>query len=118
MVGIGINCLNKDLPPEIKDVATSLALAEPEKPVVRAQVAAELLNQLEKYYTILYEQGFAEIRRIWLANNITLGRRVKISTLNETFFGEALDMKEDGSLLVKREDGGEFTLVTGDVFFA
>ena len=118
VVGIGINCLNKDLPPEIKDVATSLALAEPEKPVVRAQVAAELLNQLEKYYTILYEQGFAEIRRIWLANNITLGRRVKISTLNETFFGEALDMKEDGSLLVKREDGGEFTLVTGDVFFA
>ena len=118
VVGIGINCLNKDLPPEIQDVATSLALAEPDRPVIRAQVAAELLNHLEKYYTILYEQGFAEIRRVWLANNITLGRRVKISTLNETFFGEALDMKEDGSLLVKREDGGEFTLVTGDVFFA
>ena len=115
VVGIGINCLNKDLPPEIQDVATSLALAEPDRPVIRAQVAAELLNHLE---TILYEQGFAEIRRVWLANNITLGRRVKISTLNETFFGEALDMKEDGSLLVKREDGGEFTLVTGDVFFA
>ena len=118
VVGIGINCLNKDLPPEIQDVATSLALAEPEKQVIRAQVAAELLNQLEKYYTILYEQGFAEIRRVWLENNITLGKRVKISTLDETFFGEALDMQEDGALLVKREDGQNFSLVTGDVFFA
>lgn len=118
VVGIGINCLNKDLPPEIQDVATSLALAEPEKQVIRAQVAAELLNQLEKYYTILYEQGFAEIRRVWLENNITLGKRVKISTLDETFFGEALDMQEDGALLVKREDGQDFSLVTGDVFFA
>ncbi len=118
VVGIGINCLNRELPPEIQDTATSLAIAEPDKPVLRAQVAAVVLNQLEKYYTILYEQGFAEIRRRWLENNITLGKRVKISTLNETFFGEALDMQEDGSLLVKREDGGNFTLVTGDVFFA
>lgn len=118
VVGIGINCLNKELPAEIQDVATSLAIAEPDKPVLRAQVAAVLLNQLEKFYNILYEQGFAEIRRRWLENNITLGKRVKISTLNETFFGEALDMQEDGSLLVKRESGQDFTLVTGDVFFA
>jgi len=117
VVGVGINCLNKELPPEIQDVAISLAIAEPDKPVIRAQVAAVLLNQLEKYYTILYEQGFGEIRKLWLANNITLGKRVKISTLKETFYGEALDMQADGSLLVKREDGDNFTLVTGDVFF-
>ena len=118
VVGIGINCLNKELPPEIKDVATSLAIARPDVPVVRAQVAAVIFQQLEKYYNLLYEQGFAEIRQQWLTNNITLGKRVKISTLNETFYGQALDMQEDGSLLVKKEGGDEFKLVTGDVFFA
>lgn len=116
VVGIGINCLNRELPEEIRDVAISLAIADPERPVVRAQVAAEVLLQLEKYYTMLYEQGFGEIRRQWLANNITLGKRVKISTLNETFFGQAMDMQEDGSLLVKKDGGQEFALVTGDVF--
>ena len=117
VVGIGINCLDTELPPEIADIATTLAL-EGDKPVCRAEVLAEVLNALEYYYDMLYRDGFAEIRRAWLENNITLGRRVKISTLNETFFGEAVDMREDGSLLVKREEGGEFTLVTGDVFFA
>ena len=63
VVGIGINCLNKELPPEIKDVATSLAIARPDVPVVRAQVAAVIFQQLEKYYNLLYEQGFAEIRQ-------------------------------------------------------
>ncbi|HIU09827.1 MAG TPA: biotin--[acetyl-CoA-carboxylase] ligase [Candidatus Avidehalobacter gallistercoris] len=117
VVGIGINCLNKELPPEIKDIATTLALAS-DKPVVRAEVLAMVLNKLEYYYSMLADEGFADIRREWLANNITLGKRVNIRTLNETFFGEALDMTEDGSLLVKREGGGEYTLVTGDVFFA
>jgi BirA family biotin operon repressor/biotin-[acetyl-CoA-carboxylase] ligase len=115
--GIGINCLTKDFPPEIAETATSLALAS-DKPVIRAQVAAAIFNKLEQYYTVLYEQGFAEIRKEWLANNITLGKRVKITTLTETMFGEAIDMQEDGSLLVKKEGGDEFALVTGDVFFA
>lgn len=117
VAGIGINCLNRELPPEIKDVATSLAIADPERPVVRAEVAAAVLNNLEKYYTMLYEQGFAGIRLEWLANNITLGRRVKITTLKETMFGEAVTMQEDGSLLVKKDGGERFALVTGDVFF-
>lgn len=118
VVGIGINCLARELPPEIADIATTLA-KEGGKPVCRAEVLAEVLNSLEYYYDMLYTKGFDEIRRVWLANNITLGKRVKISTINETFFGEALDMQEDGSLLVKREeDEGEFVLVTGDVFFA
>lgn len=117
VVGIGINCLNREFPPEIRDVATSLALAG-DKPVIRAEVAAAVLNRLEQYYMLLYEQGFAGIREEWLANNITLGKRVKITTLTDTMYGQALDMNEDGSLLVEKEEGGEFTLVTGDVFFA
>ncbi len=117
VVGIGINCLNRELPPEIRDIATTLALAS-DKPVIRAQVLGEVLNHLEYYYDLLAREGFAGIRREWLANNITLGKRVNIRTLDETFFGEALDMNEDGSLLVKRDEGGEYTLVTGDVFFA
>lgn len=118
VVGIGINCLERELPPEIRDMATTLAMAGG-KDVCRAEVLGEVLNSLEHYYNVLYTDGFAEIRRIWLEDNITLGKRVKISTINEVFYGEALDMREDGSLLVKREDSDEdFELVTGDVFFA
>lgn len=118
VVGIGINCLERELPPEIRDTATTLAMAGG-KPVCRSEVLAEVLNSLEGYYDMLYRDGFEEIRRTWLENNITLGKRVKISTVNEVFYGEALDMQDDGSLLVKREDGaGDYQLVTGDVFFA
>ncbi len=117
VVGIGINCLNREFPSEIRDIATSLALSG-DKPVVRAEVAAAVLNRLEEYYDLLYREGFDKIRQNWLENNITLGKRVKITTLTDTMYGQALDMNEDGSLLLQKEDGGEFTLVTGDVFFA
>lgn len=117
VVGIGINCLERELPPEIADTATTLA-REKGGEVCRGEVLAAVLNALEEVYEKLYDGGFAEIRQAWLDNNITLAKRVKISTINETFFGEALDMQEDGSLLVKRDGGEEFTLVTGDVFLA
>ncbi len=118
VVGIGINCLNQNFPDELADIATSLAMNS-DKDVIRGEVVAAMFNNLETAYEDLYANGFAAIREKWLANNITLHKRVKISTLKETFFGTALDMNEDGSLMVKREEGGnEMTLVTGDVFFA
>lgn len=41
----------------------------------------------------------------WKKYSSTLGQQVKVIAPDQTYFGEAVDIDEDGLLMVKREDG-------------
>lgn len=45
----------------------------------------------------------------------TLGQQVKVIAPDQTYFGEAVDIDEDGLLMVKREDGRIEKVIAGDV---
>jgi BirA family biotin operon repressor/biotin-[acetyl-CoA-carboxylase] ligase len=57
-----------------------------------------------------------EIFREWKSLSSTLGRPVKVRTLNESFEGVALDLDDDGALLVQAE-GGIRKVYSGDCFY-
>ena len=120
VVGIGLNVLNEEFPDEIKDIATSLKIEADKNGIecpARNMVAAELLNSLEEAYEILYNQGFAPIREKWLEYNVTVGQRVKVTTVTDESFGVAKSMNEEGYLIIEDENGVESTIVYGDVTF-
>lgn len=120
VVGIGLNVLNEEFPDEIKDIATSLKIEADKNGLecpARNMVAAELLNSLEETYEILYNQGFAPIREKWLEYNVTVGQRVKVTTVTDESFGVAKSMNEEGYLIIEDENGVESTIVYGDVTF-
>ncbi|MGI5824805.1 MAG: biotin--[acetyl-CoA-carboxylase] ligase [Bacillota bacterium] len=120
VVGIGINAMNEDFPKELTNIATSLKIEADKTGIVcptRNIIAAELLNYLEKAYETLYQQGFRPIREQWLANNITIGQKVKVTTVTEETFGHAKSMNEEGYLIIETDDGEEKTVVYGDVTF-
>ena len=120
VVGIGINVLNTEFPDEIKNIATSLKMQATEKGFdcpTRNVIAAELLNALENAYETLYNEGFEPIRQQWLANNVTVGQRVKVTTVTDETYGVAKSMNEEGYLIIETEDGIEKTVVYGDVTF-
>ena len=52
----------------------------------------------------------------WKAGAITLGCQVKVQILNETIEGQAVDMDDQGGLIVVLPDGTRRTVVYGDCF--
>ncbi len=113
ILGIGVN-LNNDLPEELKGIATSMK-QEQGKELSRAEFIRGLLNELEFLYRRFEQEGFKPIRQVWKDLSSTLGSQVVVSSLGEVIQGEAVDIDEDGALLLRRPDGTLTRVIAGDV---
>ena len=81
----------------------------------REEVLAEFCNHFEK----LYEEALSGSRRPfeqWRSRLVTLGKRVTAERNGLPLFGRAVDVEDDGALIVEREDGGRERVEAGDVF--
>lgn len=114
VMGIGINTAlsKKSLPKDLKKTVTSFAIED--VPVQRNQLLAEILQQLEHYYIVAQEQGFVPILEEWKVLSCTLGQEVKVIASDKTFSGKAVDLDENGNLLVDTGTAIEKVLA-GDV---
>lgn len=115
-IGINVNLDQEDFPPELMQTATSLKIEKGET-VSRLQLLQALLKELEGLYlTFLFERGgVEEIRKQWKKLNVTLGREVKVSFLNQSYQGKAVDLDPEGALLVREPDGKLHRFHAGDV---
>jgi len=114
IVGVGINVNNekKTLPYS----AGSL------KEIVRGEVnRLDLLKMIlrcfEEMYIQFQKQAVKQILDKWRHFSATLGRRVKlsISGLRAPLIGEAVDIDQDGGLLIRRDCGLIERVMAGDV---
>ncbi|MFA7007213.1 MAG: biotin--[acetyl-CoA-carboxylase] ligase, partial [Verrucomicrobiia bacterium] len=108
-----------DFPPEVRKIATSLKmeLAKQERePMLRGDLAVALLRELNRAYGLAGgDDGFDEIRREWGRLSSTLGKRVALQIGPHRLEGFAQALDEDGSLLVRCDDGRIEHVVSGDV---
>jgi len=115
VVGIGINC-NSDLTSlsnHLLAPATSITL-ETGTIVARDQLLCCCLEQLEKYYSIWIEQGFASIVDEWKRHSETLGKRIKVLVDDQIVEGTAVDLDQNGNLILNRENE-IIRIIAGDV---
>jgi BirA family biotin operon repressor/biotin-[acetyl-CoA-carboxylase] ligase len=112
-LGVNLNATEDDLPEELREGATSLALERGEQ-VPRALFAAALLSILEKWVERHAAGGFAPIRSAWRERSSTLGQLVRVEADGGEITGVAEDVDETGALLV-RHAGGLTRVVSGDV---
>lgn len=114
IVGIGINCCQNldDFPTEIKDVATSLHLCTG-KAIDRAAVAAEMILQLEKMSRNLTDPTFFLSR--YREDCITIGQQISLLQGDDVRHGTALDVDDQGALVVSFDDGHVETVNSGEV---
>lgn len=112
LIGIGVNLNNKvsQEPFEQKAISVSEYLG---KKVDRFAFLSSLLQNFEALYL---NSSMQEILREWKSLSSTLGRPVKVRTLNESFEGVALDLDDDGALLVQTEAGIR-KVYSGDCFY-
>ena len=112
-MGINVNIAKADFPSELRPVATSL-LEITGRPVSRLTLLAAVLLELEELYLSAVKGGFDNILSEWRKYSVTLGQTVDIIGVNRQYSGVAVDIDEDGALLVKTESGMQKVLA-GDV---
>lgn len=113
IIGIGINCLQSkgDFPPELRDMATSLAMHT--KRCDPAALAAALIRRLQQMDGQLHERK--QIMASYKARCVTLGKEVSWMAGDTLYHGTALDLDGNGGLVLQLSDGTTKIAAFGEV---
>lgn len=115
-IGVNLNLVSTDFPPEIRNMATSIR-QELGYSLFRVDFLVNLLEKIEKYYLELKAGRFFSILQEWCRFSATLGRQVKVNTPEGPFEGHALNIDDDGALVLRLDSGFLKRILTGDVTF-
>jgi BirA family biotin operon repressor/biotin-[acetyl-CoA-carboxylase] ligase len=109
VVGMGLNVAWNAFPPDIAATATACNLLTA-APVAREELLVAWLVELDRRLDAL-DETIDEAR----ARSATIGRRVRVELVRETFEADAIGVTDAGLLVVRRDDGRELALSAGDV---
>ena len=115
IIGIGINCTQKpeDFPPELREIAGSLKMVSGRE-IDRALVAAKMIEGFYEMNRGLLQKK-SQMISDYRKDCITLGQEISVVRNGFNRHGKALDVDEDGALLVAYEDGSMETVNSGEV---
>ena len=113
IVGIGLNVNTSTH--QLNAGGTSLKVAAG-RSFNRAVVFQAILRSLEKWYVKLLDHEFGLVMQEWKKRSATLKRRVRITDSTGIIEGEAVDLDEDGALLIRKDNGLIIKKMAGDVF--
>jgi len=109
-IGIGIN-VNND-PGKEEPMASSLKKILG-KDISKKEILFAFLDEFKKEIT---HKKLEYVIAEWKKYTMTINRRVKIVTSNEVSEGTAVDVDDDGALILKLEDGRIKRIIYGDCF--
>ena len=109
-IGMGIN-VNND-PSEVEPGASSL------KKIIGREISKKMLltRFLAEFEGHTKRADFENVISEWKRYTVTLNRRVKIVTHKEVSDGLAVDVEQDGALVLELADGTRKKIVYGDCF--
>jgi len=115
VTGIGVNVNQARMPAELAAIATSLCM-ETGRVHSRAALLVRLLRHLDRYYNQFIGRGAEPIlKRFAEVSSYYEGKRVRITTANESYRGTTAGLEPNGCLRVRREDGRIEAVISGDV---
>lgn len=112
VIGIGLNVNN--------DKKTLLSCAaslrdEKSETINRVVLLQEILRRIEFNYLLFQSKGPGFIINKWRVYAITLGRRVKVISHRRHIEGEAVEIDNEGALLLRSDTGFTQKVTAGDV---
>ncbi len=117
IVGIGLNVFQQeeDFTGDLMETATSIALNSIGH-ISRSVLAAGILEEFEDLYLdFIHRQSTAKFLDIWRSFSCTIGSDIIIHQGEKTWQAKALDVLEDGCLLVESADGIRQTIASGEI---
>ena len=115
IIGIGINCCQQqdDFAPDIQDIAASLTMVTETK-IDRSAVAAAMMDALWNMDQILLTEKKAILDR-YRADCITVGQEISVVRGDMVRHGKALNVDDEGALVVRYNDGTVEAVNSGEV---
>ena len=107
ILGIGMNYQTMDFPRELQQSAASLM---PQGGINRNRMVARIVDRL---LDVLY--GDVDYISIYRAHSMVLGKDVVYTRDGEQYNARAIDIDEDGGLVVEHTDGSRTTLTSGEI---
>ncbi len=116
VLGIGVNVLQTqaDFPPEVAEMATSLAM-ELGRPVSRPALAAALIEELDRLYAALEAGDLSGYLAAYRRDCVNLGKTVQIIGPAGRKTVDAVGIDGEFGLVVRHPDGAEETVRSGEV---
>jgi len=116
VVGIGINANieHQDFPEDIQENTISLKEVSG-KEVLRVMLIQTFLQEFEKYYDKFKRKEFLSILEEWKLNSHTLGKKIRVDMGEKIITGEAVNINEEGALILKKEDGKLINIISGTI---
>jgi len=112
-MGIDVNIRVEDLNESIRQMITSIS-HEVSHEVDRSALLAAILKEFEVRYDMISQGEYDAVIREWKTFSSTIGRRVRINTLRNSFEGEAVDIDPSGALVVRKDNGKIEKVIAGD----
>ena len=114
IMGIGVNTgiTAEDLSKDLQPIVTSFAREGVR--VSRLALLETLLKEIEGLDQTVCRDGFAPVLAEWRALSCMLGQDVTVTSIDKTFSGKAVDIDENGNLLVATPEGVE-VVMAGDI---
>ena len=114
ILGIGINLTQNAFPPELANVATSVAEATGQQPD-REQILASLSVALSRWYSLFAEP--AQIIDAWTnRSSYAIGKLVQVSNADDVWQGTTCGIEPDGALRLRTSSGDIKLVRAGDVY--
>ena len=109
-VGLGLN-VNND-PSGLEPAATSLK-AILGRNISKKEILAQFLNAFEQR---MQTGGYDHVIEDWKTYTVTLNREVRVVTTREVLTGRAVDVDDNGALVLQQPDGSLQKILYGDCF--
>lgn len=118
VTGIGLNVNNRiaDFPEEFRGIATTMR-EEAGHSISRVEVLQEFLWQLERGYRQMISGGFGGILAKVRSLSLVIGRDIKIDSVNGITTGRAIDIDNNGFLMVRDSEGNIHNVMSGEILF-
>lgn len=115
IVGVGLNCRQTldDFPPKLQSTAGSLHMSLG-RDVNRAEIAAAMMEAFRHMDETLLTSREAMLAR-YRADCITIGQDISLVRGDETRYGTALEVDDEGALVVRFPDGHIEAVNSGEV---
>ena len=110
-IGIGLNVNNEPGRIETQAVSMKVLLG---RSVPRSAILTAFIDRFQERVSSIDP---VSLIADWKKHNNTIGRQVSVVTPKKTYQGIAVDIDEQGGLIVEGEDGSRDTVMYGDCFY-
>ena len=113
VLGVGINVSGLEFPSELKNIATSLKLEGYD--VKKLNIIWQFVYEFELLYNLYLNENTSEVVNILRNNSSVLGKQINVHYMNEVESAIAVDINNQGALIIKTQEGEVKELSSGEI---